>query len=182
MSVKTEYDELLKIGHNYDTRLKNGTEFHDCQLLVKDLDSRMIKIRHYLEVAEGRLKIFREEMINMDEISRVTFPRKSRYFWIYIDSDDNTAYLNDLRLTDQDVKLNKEIKFYDSVDDAVKAVVIEKIAKSENPKNWRLLFHGSSGCIAKHTGYSLKDGGWEGSRSRLVDETLSKLGEQPTEK
>lgn len=182
MSEKTEYDELLKIGYKYDIRLKNDTEFHDCQLLVKDIDCRMIKIRHYLEVAEGRLKIFREEMINMDEIFRVTFPRKSRYFWIYTDLNDNTAYLNDLRLTDQDVERNKEIKFYDSVEDAVKAIVIEKIAKSENPKNWRLLFHGSSGCIAKHTGYSLKNGGWEGSRSQLVDEMLSKLGEQPTEK
>lgn len=179
MSELRSLEELLKIGYKYDIRLKNDTEFHDCQLLDKDLDCRMIKIRHYLEVAEGRLKIFREEMINMDEIFRVTFPRKSRYFWIYIDSDDNTAYLHDLRLTDQDVKLNKEIKFYDSVDDAVKAVVIEKIAKSENPKNCRLLFHGSSGCIAKHTGYSLKNGGWEGSRSQLVDETLSKLGKQP---
>jgi hypothetical protein len=87
--------------------------------------------------------------------------------------------LDDLRLTDQDVLLNKEIKFYDSVEDAVKAIVIEKIAKSENPKNWRLSFYGSSSDIAKYTGYSLKDGGWEGSRSQLVYEILN---EQPTEK
>lgn len=179
MAEKTEYDELLKIGYKYDIRLKNDTEFHDCQLLVKDLDSHMLKIRHYLDLANGKLRIFREEMINMNEIFRVTFPKKSRYFWINIDLANNTAYLDDLRLTDQDVLLNKEIKFYDSVEDAVKAIVIEKIAKSENPKNWHLSFYGSSGCIAKHTGHSLKDGGWEGSRSKLVYETLN---EQPTEK
>lgn len=83
MAVKTEYDELLKIGLYYDIRLKNDIEFHNCQLLVKDLDCRMIKIRHYLDVADGKLRIFRDEMINMDQIFKVTFPKKSRFFWIY---------------------------------------------------------------------------------------------------
>ena len=179
MSEKTELDELLKIGYNYDIRLKNDTEFHDCQLLVKDLDSRMLKIRHYLEIANGTLKIFRDEIINMNEIFRVTFPRKSRFFWVNIDLANNTAYLDYLQLTDQDVLLNKEIKFYNSARDAVKAIVIDKIAKSENPKNWRLSFYGSSGDIVKHTGIHLKNGGWEGSHSQLVYEILN---EQPTEK
>jgi len=178
MSEKTEYDELLKIGYKYDIRLKNDTEFHDCQLLVKDLDSRMLKIRHYLEIANGALKIFREEMINMSEILRVTFPKKSRFFWLNIDLDKNTACLDDIRLTDEDVRYNKDIKFYDSIDDAVKAIVIEKIAKSENPKNWTLKFYGTNYCIAKHTGYSLKDGGWEGARSHIVYETLSELNKK----
>lgn len=182
MSELRSLEELLKIGYKYDIRLKNDTEFHDCQLLDKDLDCRMIKIRHYLDVANGKLRIFREEMINMDEIFRVTLPKKSRYFWIYIDLDNNTACLDDLQLTDQDVRFNKEIKFYDSVEDAVKDIVIEKIAKSENPKDWRLTFYGSNACMAKHTGHSLKDGGWEGSRSNLVYETLSKLDAQTTEK
>lgn len=182
MSEKTEYDELLKIGHNYDIRLKNNTEFHDCQLLVKDIDCRMIKIRHYIEIANGKIKIFREEMINMDEIFRVTLPKKQRFFWIYDEARDiNSASLDDMQLTDQDVLLNKEIKLYDSVGEAVKAIVIEKIVKSENPKDWHLTFYGSNVCIAKHTGHSLKDGGWEGSRGWLIYETLSNLGEQQTE-
>lgn len=179
MSEKTEYDELLKIGLYYDIRLKNDSEFHNCQLLVKDLDCRMIKIRHYLELADGKLKIFREEMINMDQIFKVTFPKRSRFFWIPSEeSVINAALLDDIRLTDEDVRYNKDIKFYNSIDDAVKAIVIEKMAKSENPKNWTLKFYGSNSCIAKHTGHSLKDGGWEGTRSRIVDETLRELNKE----
>jgi hypothetical protein len=86
--------------------------------------------------------------------------------------------LDDIRLTDEDVRYNKDIKFYDSIDEAVKAIVIEKIAKSENPKNWTLKFYGSNCCIAKHIGHSLKDGGWEGTRSHIVYETLSELNKK----
>ena len=183
MSEKTEYDELLKIGFYYDIKLKNNIEFNNCYLLVKDLDSRMIKIRHRMEIANGKIKIFREEMINMNEVFRVTLPKKQRFFWIYDEARDiNSATLDDRCLTDQDVRFNKEIKFYDSVEDAVKDIVIEKIAKSENPKDWRLTFYGSNACMAKHTGHSLKDGGWEGSRSNLVYETLSELDAQQTER
>lgn len=179
MSEKTEYDELLKIGLYYDIRLKNDSEFHNCQLLVKDLDCRMIKIRHSLDVANGKLRIFREEMINMDVIFRVTLPKRSRFFWdCSEESVINTALLDDIRLTDDDVRYNKDIKFYDSIDEAVKAIVIEKIAKSENPKNWTLKFYGSNCCIAKHTGHSLKDGGWEGTRSHIVNEILSELNKK----
>lgn len=179
MTVKTEYDELLKIGLYYDIRLKNDSEFHNCQLLVKDLDCRMIKIRDCLELADGKLKIFRDEMINMDQIFRVTFPKRSRFFWTCSEEPViNSVLLDDLRLTDEDVRYNKDIKFYDSIDDAVRAIVVEKIAKSENPKNWTLKFYGSNSCIAKHTGHSLKDGGWEGTRSRIVYETLSELNKE----
>ena len=176
MSELRSLEELLKIGYKYDIRLKNDTEFHDCQLLDKDLDCRMIKIRHYLDVANGKLRIFREEMINMDVIFRVTLPKRSRFFWdCSEESVINTALLDDIRLTDEDVRYNKDIKFYDSIDEAVKAIVIEKISKSENPKNWTLKFYGSNCCIAKHTGHSLKDGGWEGTRSHIVHEILSEL-------
>ena len=179
MSEKTEYDELLKIGLRYDIRLKNDSEFHDCQLLVKDLDCRMIKIRYYMELADGKLKIFRDEMINMDQIFKVTFPKKSRFFWTYSEEPViSSALLDDIRLTDEDVRYNKDIKFYDSIDEAVRAIVVEKIAKSENPKNWTLKFYGSNSCIAKHTGHSLKDGGWEGTRSHIVHETLSELNKE----
>ena len=136
----------------------------------------MIKIGYYVSLANDKFKIFKEEIINMNEILRVTFPKKSRYFWIYNDEYIiNSAFLYDVRLTDEEVRFNKDIKFYDSVEDAVKDIVIKKIAKSENPKSWSLLFYGSSSYIAKHTGKSLKDGGWEGTRSHIVYETLSGL-------
>lgn len=174
--AKTEFDELLKIGLNYDIRLKNDSEFHDCQLLVKDLDCRMIKIGYYVSVANDKFKIYKKEIINMDEIFKVTLPKKSRYFWIYGEGPaDNSASLYDVRLTDEDISFNKNIKFYNSVDDAVKDIVIEKIAKSKNPKDWRLSFYGAGSYIARYTGKSLLDNGWEGTRSRLVNEILGGL-------
>ena len=172
MAVKTEYEELLKIGYHYDIRLKDSTEFHDCYLTVKDLESRMLKIRTYTEIG-GEYKLYSETLLNMNDIRVVTTPKKKRFFWLsQLIFTTNYGYLMQTELSDGDIELNKDFVFYDSEEDAIIGFVKDNMATSANPRNWELKHYFSGNVIAKHTGDNLANGGWVGSNAKLVDQIL----------